>query len=141
MTETTVCPVCGAPGDRCRDQFDAMLAREFTDPIAGSVHFYTVTCHMLQHDEYSASARSAMISLLARALNGEMSVTEIRDHVQKASSQEKRAFRITRQPDDPPFRRTWNAFITDVTAEDSSQYCEQVLVWARSVSETASADG
>lgn len=139
--EAGLCPVCGAPGDRCRDQFDAMLAREFTDPIAGSVHFYTVTCYMLQHDEYSASARSAMIPLLAKALDGEMSVTEIRDQAQKVFSQEKRAFKIARQPDDPPYRRTWNAFITDVTAEDSYQYCEQVIAWSRSVSETASAGG
>lgn len=141
MTENPACPLCGAPDDRCREQFDAMLAREFSDPIAGSVHFYTVTCYMLQHDQYSSEARAVMIPLLAQATSGEMTVTEIRDHAQKSFSQDRRGFRINKQPDEPPYRRTWNAFITDVTAEDSYQYCEQVIAWSRSVSETASAGG
>lgn len=51
----TRCPMCGAalPPEcaGCRDMFEAVLAREFTDPRYTGVHLLTVDAYVLQHSE------------------------------------------------------------------------------------------
>ena len=54
-TELKPCSGCGAllPGGDggCQELFNQLLARDYTNPLFGSVHMLAVDCHSLQHPE------------------------------------------------------------------------------------------
>src|SRR5437762_8152295 len=51
----TACPCCGAVRldgfENCRAMFNAVLAREYSDPAFGEAHLFTVDANALQHSE------------------------------------------------------------------------------------------
>ena len=81
-----ICPECGAPvpeGGSCRDHFHALLLLEGEIPgVAGSIlHFYAVATYGLQHPDsmnYTAEALAGLRAALADALDGRVTVGELR---------------------------------------------------------------
>ena len=135
------CPECGAiwrDGFTCQDVFDHMIVLEFSNPIAGSVHYYTVTCFMMQHNRYADAAFADMFPQLTALVNGEKTLDEVRVYVHRTAAQDKRTYSIiggsTRKP------REWSLTILDAYTTEMDQYVERVMRWARSIVDDLTAE-
>lgn len=134
-----VCPDCGAAlaeGTTCRAIFDQFLALEFGDPEYGAVHMLTVACYMIQHGQYSDAGLVWMEQRLRDYLEHGISAEQIRRGAAAETGQNRRGWKITRQPGDAPQPRVaWSMTIADAArqAEDPAQYRQAVTQWARIV--------
>jgi hypothetical protein len=129
------CPQCGAelqPGETCRGRFDQCLAKEFEHPDTyGAVHYFTMACYMLQHNEYAREAwletRAGLVQVVYQGL---MPADLRRQNRQKLDSGQ-RKWKVTRGEklaavDSVAWRRT----IADVRLDTLEVYCVDVKQWA-----------
>jgi len=97
-----ICPECGAPipeGGSCRDNFHALLLLEGENAgVPGSIlHFYAVATYGLQHPDsmnYTADALAGLRATLADALDGRVTLDDIR---RRARRQSDGPVRVTRR--------------------------------------------
>jgi hypothetical protein len=140
MTER--CPECGAAlpaGGACRDLFHELLALEGGFPGApGSIlHFYAVATYNLQHPESSGLTADALAGLrrnLADALDGKVSLPELRARARRAADGPTRVLRREGDPLPPLQRRVgWPLTVADLLGATAETYPALVTDWARSV--------
>jgi hypothetical protein len=131
------CPECGAilsENTSCQVIFDSFLVLEFTDPAYGEVHMLTVACFMIQHGRFSDEALNWIEHKLCANLDEGMSPQKIRLQAAKETDQGKRAWKVTRRPDDPPLPKiAWSKTIADVASnyQDAESYRDLVMKWTR----------
>jgi hypothetical protein len=136
-TGREICPGCGAAyrqGRDCQVIFDEFLVLEFTDPDYGAVHFLTVACYMIQHGHYSPAGLAWIAARLREVLEGVKTPDQVRLEAAKETGQDRRDWKVTRRPGDPPQPPTaWSITIQDVdgTFEDTASYSERIRAWAR----------
>src|SRR5262249_48119803 len=141
-----ICPECGAAfpeGGSCRDNFHALLLLEAEVPgAAGSIlHFYAVAAYGLQHPDsmnYTADTLAGLPPTVAAALDGQMTVAEIRRRGRRLDG----AVRVTRRAGDAEVRwrrGDWPMTVADVCTADVETYAERVVAWAGSVRDTLDA--
>lgn len=136
------CDECGATKQRgltCREQWDELIALEFSDVRAGPVHFLTVTCYQLQHPEtfpLAATARTRLADALADVVVRDRPVTEVRDEMARASEGSGRV----RASDDtaPPPAVAWSCTVADLGPPDVGLHTARIRQWAGSVVEDLS---
>jgi hypothetical protein len=128
--------MCGAhwrEGKACEYYFGQMLELEFKDPIAGSVHHWTVACYMLQHDRYSDEGRAWIQGMLEATLERGVSPADLRETNRDIVDQSNRDWKVTRSRDAPPSPRlAWPITIVDVAMDLDTDYPEKVRRWAAS---------
>lgn len=135
MPET--CPECGAvwkDGRTCQAVFDEFLVLEFTDPGYGAVHMLTVACFMIQHGRYSDEGLRWIAQRLSENLEQGITAGQIRAQVAGDVGQDRRGWKVTRRPGDPPQAKIpWSMTIIDVAGSyhDAASYRAQVAEWAR----------
>jgi hypothetical protein len=140
------CPACGAPPRRgltCRQQWDELLALEFSDPRAGTVHFLTVACYQLQHPRafpLGQEARSALRDLLEEVVSHGLPVAAARDVLQRRFDGPARVS-VSDHDAVPPSGTVWSSTVADVRGPDPSTHVSHVRRWAASVCAEAAADG
>lgn len=131
------CSFCGAHYDEditCQDRFDEFLALEFSNPYYGQVHFFTVSCFMIQHQRYSDPALRLMQQALHDVLENGVNLSEIRVHMTSDVDQGKCDWKIERQPSEPKLPHiNWSITIAVVYQHknDPVDYCTWVEKWAR----------
>jgi hypothetical protein len=134
-----VCPECGArleAGETCRSTFDEFMALEMTDPEYGQVHFLTVACYMIQHNQYSDRALVWIEPKLKAFLEQNLSNQQIRAVARLDTDSGQRKWKVLRQPGDHPLPKIlWSQTIMDVARRytDPQSYRELVRSWGRSV--------
>jgi len=134
---TTTCPDCGAAlpeGATCQSIFDEFLVLEFTDAGYGTVHMLTVACFMVQHGRYSDAGLRWIERQLSAYLEEGMTTEQIRRQAARETGQDKRSWKVTRQPDEPPLPRiAWSLTIADVAANyhDAESYRQWITRWAQ----------
>ena len=133
-----ICPLCGAAWsddrDTCETVFNAFLALEFSDPDYGRVHMLTVACYMIQHQQYSDEALPWIERQLRAYLQGEINIAEIRAQAGREVQQEKRTWKMRRQPGDRRLPAVkWSMNIMDVARgyENAESYNRLITEWAR----------
>lgn len=142
------CAECGAPllhGDDCRENFHALLLLEGqVQGAPGSIiHFYTVTCYVLQHPDsmnYTLEALHSLRASLSDALDERVTLEDLRRRARYAADG---AIRITRRPNEPTLswkRGDWAMTVTDVCSVSPNEYGETVLRWAHSIREALATD-
>jgi hypothetical protein len=142
-----ICSECGAPlteGGACRDYFHELLLLEAQVPdAAGSMlHFYAVASYVLQHPidfNYTADALAGLRATLTEALEGKLTVAEIRRKNRKLDG----SARVTRRPGDDViqwYRGAWPMTVLDVCRVAPGAYTERVVYWARSIRDTLNAN-
>jgi hypothetical protein len=129
------CRECGAPendGRTCRGQWDELLALEFSDVRAGSVHFLTVVCYQLQHPRtfrLHTEARRDLARALGEVVVHSRPISSIRAGLQHRYDG---ARSVSGPPADPPVR-DWSRTVTDVGPPDPQHHAERVRGWAAAV--------
>jgi hypothetical protein len=139
------CPECGAPPRRgltCRQQWEELLALEFSDPRAGPVHFLTVGCYQLQHPRafpLGQEARSALRDLLEEVVLHGLPVAAARDVMQRRFEG---PARVSVSDDDvvQPSGTVWSSTVADVRGPDPDTHVSHVRRWAASVCAEAGGD-
>lgn len=135
------CDECGAAEQRglsCREQWDELIALEFSDAQAGSVHFLTVACYQLQHPQafpLRTVARDGLRRALADVVLRDRPVTEVRDELARTHDGATRV-----RPGDgedvavaTPDR--WSCTVADVGQPDAGLHVARVRQWAGCVLE------
>lgn len=131
------CPGCGAPRQRgltCREQWEELLALEFSDLRAGRVHFLTVACYQLQHPSsfaLSPEATEQLRSALEDVVVHQRPVTAVRDEMQQAFTGSRRV-RSAGSAETTP-SSTWSVTVADLGAPDPLEHEERIHRWARAV--------
>lgn len=132
MSDLSVCPECGAPGDICQEKFESMLALEFEDPaVFGAVHHLTVICFNLQHssmftDESIAWMRSTVQAIVEEGL----SPAELRERSMKTFGGKVKV--LTKVPKASP-RNAWSMTVLDIRTDSPDMYVKDVNAWAKSI--------
>jgi hypothetical protein len=134
----TTCALCGAalaPGETCRDRFDATLALEIENPSAyGAVHHLSVLCYMLQHNAYSRAAWPAARQLLHEFVHDGLTATQTRRRNRARFDNEHRSWSVTQGARLPGVGTVaWTRTMADVRVDTVEQYCADVRDWARAV--------
>jgi hypothetical protein len=132
------CPECGAPPRRgltCRQQWDELLALEFSDPRAAPVHLLTVACYQLQHPRtfpLNAAARQQLRELLEDVVIRGRPVAAVRDAMQRRFDG---PTRVEVQGDDQhaPPQGVWTMTVRQVGDADPDAHVASVRRWAESV--------
>ena len=132
------CPKCSAEyqaDDDCRSRFEQCLALEYENPTAfGAVHHLTVTCYMLQHNEYSHQAWLDAREMLRQFVVDGVAPAVMRKRNQDKLRGAKRRTSITKGARVPKFDAiTWTRTIADVRLNDAEDYCADVKQWAAAV--------
>lgn len=134
-----VCSECGAalaPGNVCRDSFDALLALEWQVPdLRPEAHFFAVSSYVLQHPVsmgYTVEALGALRANMSRVLAGESTLDAIKRSVRREAGGPSRVLR--REGDPVPSRPVdrWPLTVADVLVAGPGGYAEQVRRWAES---------
>jgi len=122
------------PGEvSCQSIFESLLVLEFSHPEYGQVHFLTVACYMIQHDQYSDESLMWMAQKLEDYLGGKISPTQLRRLAAKKTDPSRRTWKVTRQPGSRELPKiSWSMTISDVAANyhDARSYQERVRQWA-----------
>lgn len=146
MSESTICPECGAEwrdGLTCDDHFNQMLAWDFEDPEgAGSVHHLTVLCFHIQHpSRYSPEGLNWALKLLDDAIIKGVSAVELRKQVGPLADSGKREIHVTHHgiPGSHGRPIEWPLVAADITKDGIEVYCDRVKAWARSILNTLEA--
>ena len=135
---TDSCPSCGGKyqdDGSCQTVFDEFIAREFSDPAYGAVHFLTVSSYMIQHGQYSDQALVWIEKQLRNYFEKGFSADQIRLQADKDANQAKRNWKVTRRMDEPAQEKiAWSITILDVARHkrNAESYCAWVQRWARS---------
>lgn len=129
----TICPECGAPGDRsaCQRLFDEVLAREFGDFRYGRAHRLTVDTYSLQHpDEYMRSAKSFAAHLTGMHAAMSNTAREVNPIVQRWLS----GPRVLERPAAPAPRQRGALTVAHVhAATGADDHVRRVREWAGTV--------
>jgi hypothetical protein len=140
MTDTQVCPECGAAlpdGSTCETYFHQMLFWEAEFPELGVVHHLMVLCYHLQHPSlYSPDGLANGIQLLTSFVRDGLSPAEIRRMTSDKVNSKNRQWKITARPDAKgayAYPVVWTMRAADVVARGADQYVESVREWAQSV--------
>lgn len=134
---SNTCPDCGAISqgeNTCQSIFDAFLVLEFTDPTYGAVHFLTVSCYWIQHGRYSDEALVWIAQKLQAYLDEGISTGQMRRQDAQEIAQDKRIWKVTRRPSEPPQAKiAWSKTIVNVASKyrDAESYRDLVKQWAR----------
>jgi hypothetical protein len=142
-----LCAECGAPlpeGGACRDYFHELLLLEAQVPDAAGtlLHFYAVASYVLQHPidfNYTADALAGLAATLTEALNGKLTVSEIRRRNRRLDG----AARVTRRPGDAIvqwYQGAWPMTVLDACRVAPEAYTARVMDWARSIHDTLNAN-
>lgn len=133
---TNQCPECGAAYQddlTCESVFNEFLALEFTGAEYGAVHMLTVACFMIQHGRYSDEGLVWIKQRLHEALEKAIPQEQIRRQAATEIGQDRRSWKVTRRPGDPPQAKIpWSMSILDVAAQyrDAESYRRLVRQWA-----------
>lgn len=132
------CSQCSAgfpPGETCRDRFDLCLAKEFEHPDTyGAVHYFTVACYMLQHNEYSRQAWLDTRAGLAQVLRQGLTPAALRKQNRQKLDSSQRKWKVTRGERIPEVDAIdWTRTIADVRLDSPEVYCADVKQWANSL--------
>lgn len=132
------CDECGAStrdGLTCREQFDELLALEFSDPLAGRVHFQTVATYQLQHPvafPLTREGRGQLVDALRDVVVGGLAVTEVRDRMGHAFEGASRV--VDREPAGPDLPSPeWSMTVADIGPPDPSTHAGRVTEWGSAV--------
>jgi hypothetical protein len=134
-----VCAECGAPRRRgltCRQQWDELLALEFSDPRAAPVHLLTVACYQLQHPRtfpLTAEARHRLRELLEDVVLRGRPLGEARDALQQRFDGPARVAAAAEPVAAAP--AAWSMTIVQVGGPDPDIHVATVRRWAASVCE------
>lgn len=135
--EANRCPMCGgivpAGVARCRDLFNEVCAREYSDPAFGAVHLLTVDAYALQHsEEHGPRSNAFHLARLGRLMErGESAAIGQRPPRAVGKAEESR-YRQFPELEPPAFRGSLT--IADVpSASDPDDHARRVWAWARSV--------
>lgn len=130
------CQECGAPevdGRTCRQQWDELLALEFSDARAGSVHFLTVACYQLQHPKafpLHAAARRWLENALGEVVVQDRPVSALRDAMQRGYDGSRSVLGPSAEVVVP---RHWSRTVADVGPPDAERHAGRVRSWAAAV--------
>jgi len=130
------CVDCGAvlpEGSTCQTILEEILSLEYTNPVYGQVHFFTVACFMIQHGRYGDEALDGIQSLLRASLDEQLPAQQLRERAAKGMSYATRRWKVTREADEPPLPKVaWSVRIADVarSMQVPQKYCEHVKQWA-----------
>jgi hypothetical protein len=140
MTETQVCPECGAAlpeGGTCETYFHQLLFWEAEFPELGVVHHLMVLCYHLQHPSlYSADGLANATQLLTSFVRDGRSPAEVRHATRDTVNSKNRQWKITARPDSKGTYAhpvIWTMRAADVVPRGADQYVESVGEWAQSV--------
>jgi hypothetical protein len=140
MTETQVCPECGASlpeGATCETYFHQMLFWEAEEPARGVVHHLMVLCYHLQHPSlYSADGLANATQLLTAFVRDGRSPAEVRHVTRDKVNSKNRNWKITARPDSKGAYAhpvVWTMRAADVVARGADHYIDSVHEWAQSV--------
>lgn len=131
------CPMCGAivPDGltRCRDAFNEVCEREYSDPGFGAVHLLTVDAYALQHsEEHGPRSNAFHLSRLGRLLERGESPAIGRRPTRAAGKALESRYRGFPELEAPAFRGALT--IADVHgADDPEDHARRVWAWALSV--------
>jgi hypothetical protein len=148
MGATELCPECGAAGrggKRCEDDFHQMLAWESEDPTLWEVHHLMVLCYHLQHPSlYSPDGLAWAKGMLVEFVEHDVTTEDMRRRNRTRLDSGNRKWKIKGTPDlhgsyAQPVQ--WTMTASDVTAGTTSDYCDNVRAWARSVLVSLKASG
>jgi hypothetical protein len=137
LSPVAICPLCGAhlppKFANCRALFGAVCAREYTDPVFGSVHLFSVDAYALQHSEECGPRSNAfhlmrLCQLLERGASAELGRHPPRS-AGKAFEERYREFPFL----EPPANRGAITAADVFTVTDSQNYPNMVKRWARAV--------
>jgi len=141
MAAISHCAICGADwraGLTCEDAYHTLLAREFSDPMAGQVHHLTVICYMIQHDRYSAAAAAWARDMLEKLVVRGLSVADL--SAAARSIVHTKTTPIARDPNAPPLvqpTHAWRMTVVDAgRAVNAEEHAVLVTTWARAVWDT-----
>lgn len=132
------CLECGAPSRRgltCRQQWDELLALEFSDVRAAPVHFLTVTCYQLQHPRsfpLSDEARRQLRELLEDVAVRGRSVAAVRDALQRRLDGPARVRPGDEEPGATP-QVAWSITIAQLGDPDPDTHVASIRRWAAAV--------
>lgn len=138
------CIECGAllpEGRTCQEIFDVFTTLKYLNEDYLHVHFFLVSCFMIQHRRYSHKALAQVQSMLRASLERPMTIQQLRQMAVPSMNSHTRTWNMKRSEDDPPLPKiAWRITIIDVAqnsqeGQDVEQYCIQVKQWARSTLE------
>lgn len=131
------CPQCGAtlaPGETCRERFDAAQLIEVSDSAYYAVHHLSVPCYMLQHNIYSRRGWLAVRSLLHEFLYQGLTPQAARKRDAAEMDSGRRTWSITKGAKLPGVENVrWTFTIADVRVDTAEHYCADVRRWAEAV--------
>lgn len=141
------CTECGAllpEGRTCQEIFDVFTTLKYLNEDYLHVHFFLVSCFMIQHRRYGHEALAQVLSMLRASLERPMTMQQLCQLAAPSMNSHTRTWNMKREEDDPPFPKiAWRITIIDVAqssqeGQDVEQYCAQVKQWARSTLEQIS---
>lgn len=132
------CPQCGATiqlNQQCRDLFNLCLAVEFEHPTTyGTVHHFTVTNYMLQHNEYSKEGWLEARQMLAEFIQQGITPADIRRRNLSRFDSRNRKWSLTKGAKLSEFDAiVWSRAISDVRLDTPEIYCTDIKLWAASI--------
>ncbi|GCE50786.1 DUF5946 family protein [Thermosporothrix hazakensis] len=142
------CTECGAlqlEGKTCQELFDEFTTLKYLNEDYLRVHFFLVSCFMIQHRRYSQEALAQVESVLRAALEKPMTLQQLRQMAAPGMNSHTRSWRMEHAEDVPPFPEVaWRMTIIDVArnsqaGQDVEQYCALIKQWAQSTLEQLSA--
>lgn len=130
------CAECGA-SDRdarsCREQWDELLALEFSDVRAGPAHFLTVACYQLQHPAAFRLGEAMLGQLrisLERVVVEGVPVEQVRRDASRSFDGPQR---VRDDGTAPPPMLAWSRTVADVGPPDPASHLERVRAWAEAI--------
>ncbi|MEX0868191.1 MAG: DUF5946 family protein [Nitriliruptoraceae bacterium] len=137
------CDECGTlerDGQCCRQQWGELLALEFSDVRAGSVHFLTVASYQLQHPAsfpLQPEALRDLVAALRDAVIDGRDVTSVRDAMQRRYDGSRP---VAATAGDVVAQRRWTRTVADVSPPDPAGHVERVIRWAAAVVDDLAVD-
>lgn len=137
----SACPECSAPQGptgSCREQWDALLALEFSEPSTFHVHFLTVACYQLQHPRTQPLSEDARRQL-ARALEDVVvhgrAITDVQREMGATFAGATRVRPNEMDGDQASLTSVdrWTTTVADVGPPDPDLHATRVLEWARAI--------
>lgn len=132
------CLLCGArfaTDEKCRDRFDLCLALEFENPSTfGVVHHLTVSCYMLQHNEYSRDFWLEARKMIALFMQNNITPTGLRKQNRSKLDSGNRTWSITKGEKLLEFESIlWSRNISDIRLDNAEVYCSDIKLWASAI--------
>jgi hypothetical protein len=127
------CVECGAhmlDGYRCDEMFHYPLAWEHNDPELYALHFWLVSCYIIQHPSiYTQEAYDHLIDLFKRAYdekwNTEMIVQQNREKLKEIPL----VVNPVKEIEIPDVRKEWSSTIADIYLDGEEKAIESIKYW------------